>query len=459
MVSYKLQRLVLVLTLFISTAFLYGCNSSTSSSSSDSTLRFEVRDVTTKAALDDATIMVSGPDPTNAGGAVSILRQITTDSRGKATADGLPAERRYTVTVSKEGYQAPSTANANTQPQFIPDITQGLVTEQGKSYDVVCYMIKANSPTTGTIKGYVKNRVTGEPISNATVFVAPSGLPSIIDTTDKTSKPGYYELTNVPSGTQTLSYTVPGITSASSTGISVTIPANGTVDYDIMVDPTTGKIKGYVLASANETLPPGNYVVQVLRNGTDVVASATFDITNSGASGSTSSQSKEYTVENVPVILPGSTATYTVKVITDVAHMVNPAAGVSGIVLRGSSQELAIAPITVMPEKGSVLVTLYHPPILTTNVLAETESGLTTMAPQATITVEGALVETVFVNEGPTRFYRYRVNNVPVGKRTLIIGFPNHKVDNATVSAVKDIETQVLFTLTESSSGGAAKIE
>lgn len=462
MVSYKVQRLVIVLTLFISTVFLYGCNGGTPSSSlSEASIQIEVRDVTTKAALDNVQVMISGPDPANAQGAVSILRQVATDSRGKATLGSLPPDRTYTVNVYKEGYQNPPNV-PNAQPQYIP--TNIFLVEQGKSYDVIAYLVRSDSPTTGTIKGYVKNRVTGEAITNATVYNTPVGnVASVIDTTDKPSKPGYYELNNVPSGQVTVNVTIPGI--AANVTANVTIPSNGSIDYDFMVDPGTGSLHGNIVAAANETLAPGNYIVQALRNGTDVIATVNVNVTagggaGGGAAGGSGPKSQEFTIASVPIILPGSTATYTVKVVADVAHMINPAGGVSGIVLRpaggAAANVIEVSPITVQAEKGTVLVTLFHPII--TNVLAgESEATLSVMAPQATITVDGALVETIFVNEGPTRFYRYRINNVPVGSRNIRINFPGHNVSGTpSVTAVKDTEVQVLYTLAEGAGGGGA---
>ncbi len=441
MISHKNQRLLLVLTLFLSTMFLYGCNGGTSSSGvTESSIRFEIRDVTTKAPLDNANVMITGPEAD-----VATLRQLKTDSRGKVTVSDLPPDRRYTVTISKEGYQNPPDG-ANVQPQFIPDIHAGMVVEQGKTYDVIGYLIRADSPATGSIKGYVKNRVTGEPITNATVFTSPqNNFASIIDTTDKPSKPGYYELSNVPSGAQTLNATIPGITTA--LNYSVTIPGNGSIDYDILVDPGTGTITGNIVASSGETLAPGIYIVQVLRNGTDVISSFQKSIDN------VTTGSTDYTIPAVPVILTGSTSSYTVKVTSDSAHMVNPAGGVSGVSLRQKDQAVQVSPITVMSEKGTVLITLYHKPITAADTLSGhvSESELSIMAAQATVSVDGAVIESMFVNEGPTRFYRYRLNNVPVGKRALRVNFPGHTVTAGDVNAIKDSEVSYLFTLAEAS--------
>jgi|GEM_PF-5448243 len=440
MISHKNQRLLLVLTLFLSTVFLYGCTGGTSSSGVEtSTMRFEIRDITTKAALDNVNVMIVGPDPQSANGAVSVLRQIKTDSRGKATASDLPSDRQYTVRLSKEGYQDPP--NATTQPQFIPDISAGMVVEQSKSYDIVGYLIKANSAATGTIRGYVKNRVTGEAISNATVFTSPqSSVPSVIDTTDKSSKPGYYELANVPSGANTLNASIPGITTAFSS--SVTVPANGTIDYDILINPGEGTLAGTLLAASSETLAPGIYIVQVLRNGTDVIASNRIEITN------TTTGAMQYTVPNVPVIMTGSTSNYTVKITSDSAHMSNPAGGVSGITLRQDGQTVQVAPITMMAEKGTVLVTLYHSGTFAT---LENTDTLAALAAQAVITVEGGVVEMVVASiDGNNRFYKYRLSNVPVGKRAIKINFPGHSVASGSeINALKDSEVAVLFTLSE----------
>lgn len=441
MISYKNQRLLLVLTLFFSTMFLYGCSGSTSTSSvSEATIRLEVRDITTKAPVDNVTVNVikDGDE------APKISRQGITDSRGKVTIGDLPPDARYDIKISKDGYQRPS----DLHQEFVPDITlqagNMLNVEQGKTYDIIGYMLRADTPATGTIKGYVKNATTGEPITNATVYVLVNNIPKS-DTTDKPSKPGYYELSNIPTNaTYIVNATVPGNSTQGSVQ-NVVVPANSSIDCDIMVVPDVVTINGTIVASASETLPPGDYVINVLRNGTETIASKKSSIT------ATTQTNLDYTVENVPIITTGSTSTYTVKVVSDMAHMVNPAGGVSGLAVRNKDQKLAVPAITMMPEKGTLLITLYHKPILVTDVGHVSEATMSTQAPQAALTVEGGLIESMFVNEGPTRFYRYRLNNVPVGKRKLKVNFPGHSLADQDVSAIKDSEVSYLFTLGEGS--------
>ena len=126
MISYKNQRLLLVLTLFFSTMFLYGCNGGTSSSGvTESTIKFEIRDITTKAPLDNAIVKVEGPN-----GDIQIARQVVTDSRGKVTVGDLPPDRAYTLSIAKDGYTTPS----NLHLMFVPDIAGGADFDNGPVY-------------------------------------------------------------------------------------------------------------------------------------------------------------------------------------------------------------------------------------------------------------------------------------------------------------------------------------
>ncbi|HBC73819.1 MAG: hypothetical protein A2008_06900 [Candidatus Wallbacteria bacterium GWC2_49_35] len=440
MISYKNQRLLLVLTLFFSTMFLYGCNGGTSSSGvTESTIKFEIRDITTKAPLDNAIVKVEGPN-----GDIQIARQVVTDSRGKVTVGDLPPDRAYTLSIAKDGYTTPS----NLHLMFVPDIAGGnmqVLVEQGKTYDMIGYLLRSDAPATGTVRGYVKNAATGEPITNAVVSITTGTAEPKVDTTDKPSKPGYYELSNIPSGANNnLQATVPGIATPFAQA-NLIVPGNGTIDFDIMIMPDVVTINGNFMASPNETLAPGVYVASVLRNGTETISSKQVSITD------TTTASKDYTVDNVPVITSGSTSSYTIKITSDAGHMTNPAGGVSGVTIRDKNQHVTIAPITMMSEKGTILVTLYHKPIAITDVTHVSEAVLSIQAPQATLSVEGAVIESMFVNEGPTRFYRYRLNNVPVGQRDIRVNFPGHTVANEKVNAIKDSEVSYLFTLGEGS--------
>lgn len=443
MIKHKTQQILMVLMLFISTLFLYGCSGDTETSKvKESTIRLEVRDITTKAPIDNVVVVVRKIS----GDEIPIIaREGKTDSRGKIVFGGLAPDFKYSILLSKDGYQRPQDPNL----EFIPNINAdgGLFLEQGTTYDLIGYMLRAESLATGTIKGYVKNAITGEPITNATVYVLIDGKPKT-DTTDKPSKPGYYELSNIPSNlTVTVLATVPGNTSQGKVE-NVVVPPNGSINVDIAVVPDGAKITGTITSAPSETLPRGEYVVLVLRNGTETTASKKIVV-----SGEELPTSVDYEIENIPIIMAGSTSTYTIKVISDMAHMYNPASGITGVAIRSKEQPINIPPIAMMPEKGTVLITLYHKPVTSAELLNghPPESTLSQHAAQATMVVEGALVETIFVNEGPTRFYRYRLNNVPVGKRKLYVHFPAHSVGQGVVeiNAIKDSEVSYTFTLVE----------
>lgn len=116
----------------------------------------------------------------------------------------------------------------------------------------------------------------------------------------------------------------------------------------------------------------------------------------------------------------------------------------------GFSDSQVVTSAYTINDAGSILVALQHPPV----VSPETEGQLSTLAPQATMTVSDATgVNVVYVSENPTRTYNYRITGVPVGQRTVTVNFPNHSTSgNSTVTVVKDGEVSVTLTLAEGES-------
>lgn len=460
--SKRKQKNMLLSFLLLFTVFLYGCGGS--AGVQESTIRIEMRDVTTKAPIEDVQIILDARDPNpTSGQATHLRRQMGTDSRGKVVFSDLPPDRLYNINVAKDGFTALNNAD-NDAPAWIPAIDNGgFVTEQGKTYELIGYMRRADSPTTGTIRGYVYDQLTGQPVTNATVFIQvtnPAGNYSIIDTTNKPSKPGYFELTNLPSGGQNLQVTSPGYLG---TNVAVTIPQGGTIDFNVNLATSLGSLRLTLQAAAGEVFMQQHlFLVQVLRNGTTIVAQQVVNPT----ADATKIVSVLFGGDNsgVPVIPTGSTDTYTVKVVSEHAHMSNPANGLTGIVLRGRTvdgdgggggtvADIDAGTIVMTVEKGVVELTLYQPQNTVNINPDQTDARLREQASQASMLVENASITSRYTGESPNYYFHYILEEVPVGNRKILINFPGHQladggnneIDGVTV--LKDKTVKLLRTM------------
>jgi len=148
----------------------------------------------------------------------------------------------------------------------------------------------------------------------------------------------------------------------------------------------------------------------------------------------------------VPAVPPGSTLSYTVRAACPGATMIQPAQGVTGLVVRAPGQTVTAAPITLRVAKGGVTVTLYHPTRLCAN---ETESLLAQIAPQAVVNVEGTAAYGRYLGENPAHFYQYVITGAPSGQRRLRVSFPGHTVAPGQMNVFIPIdgETRVLVDL------------
>lgn len=443
--SRRRQKNAMLLALCFATVFLYGCGGS--AGVKETTIRIEMLDVTTKAPIENAQLIVAADEPQATGGlAVQITRQLATDSRGKVVFNDLPPDRRYSITAYKDGFIAPGAGGDNDSPAFIPAVpTAGFTVEMGKTYTFTGYLRRANSPTTGTIRGYVYERLSGRPVTNATVWVAVNNSPAIIDTTDKPSKPGYFELNDIPSGPRQLQIDAPGYASLVQ---QVVVPSGGTVNFDANLGTENGTLRFTVQAQGNDFFVQGyTLIAQVLRNGTEMVAQATLRpqqgavksatfVFSGGEQGGGAGETGNG--PGIPVLPAGGTDTYTVKVISDDCRMVNPANGISGIVLRqtgasgsggnATNPVVDAGTIVMAVNKGTVSLTLYQVPFVNNVLTGQTDTNLRTQAPQTSVQVENAFVTTRFVGESPTYFFNYTIEDVPVGNRTMIVNFPSHEL-------------------------------
>jgi hypothetical protein len=286
----------------------------------------------------------------------------------------------------------------------------------------------------------------------------------VIDTTNKPSKPGYYELNDIPSGQQTLTVVSPGYTTG--TGTAITIPQGGTIDWDVNLDTQLGRMRMTMQAQPGEAfLTEYVFLVQVLRNGTEIVSQA---VVNPAADNTKTIQvlfDGDTTQANqgpgIPVLPSGSTDTYSIKVISENAHMVNPANGLTGLVLRGTGDAnstslpfIDAGTIVMAVEKGIISLTLYHLPTPVTDLsAAHTDANLTLQASQAQMLVEGAMITSRYTGESPDNYFHYTLEEVPVGNRTILVNFPGNQlvgggdgqIQNVTV--IKDRTTAILQTI------------
>jgi|GEM_PF-1015236 len=107
----------------------------------------------------------------------------------------------------------------------------------------------------GTVTGHVVKELTGEPIANATVFV--SSQPEL---QVKTNTEGFFQISGIPDGIQTLVAQKPGFMAFNS---RVTVQIGQTVDAGLLVlalEPSAGMVKGRV-ADAGDGSPLENAVV------------------------------------------------------------------------------------------------------------------------------------------------------------------------------------------------------
>jgi len=448
--SRRRQKNSMLVALCFATVFLYGCGGS--AGIKESSIRVEMLDVTTKAPIEDVQVIVTAPDPQATGLAVQITRQLATDSRGIAVFNDLPPDRNYTLNAYKDGFVTPGQGGANDSPAFIPNVSP-IPVEQGKTYTFTGYLRRANGPTTGTIRGYVYERLSGRPITNATVWIAVTGSPAVIDTTDKPSKPGYYELNNIPSGQQNLQISAPGYAGLNQ---PVVIPSGGTVTMDFNLGTENGTLRFTVTAQGNDMFVEGySLTAQVLRNGTEMTSQATwrppagatksftFVFTGDGSGATDNGQGP-----GVPVIPAGSTDTYTIKVISEQCRMVNPANGLTGIIVRqtgvtgqggqANNPVIDAGTIQMQVEKGTINLTLYQIPYVP-NLTGHNDTNLRIQAPQASMRVENAVVTTRFTGESPTYFFNYTIEEVPVGKRKIFVNFPNHQLVGGNANEINDV--------------------
>jgi len=152
--------------------------------------------------------------------------QATTNSQGYYQITDVPAGNK-TVTASKSGY--------NSQSKTVNVLAGQTVT--------VDFQLQL---ATGTIQGTVKD-TNNQPIEGATVSVEGTSLQTT------TNSQGYYQITDVPAGTRTVTASKTGYNSQSKT-VNVLAGQTVTVDFQLQLVTATGRISGIVYGSIPNTL-------------------------------------------------------------------------------------------------------------------------------------------------------------------------------------------------------------
>ncbi len=185
-----------------------------------------------------------------------------TDASGNYTLTGVPIGSR-TLTATAAGFD-PATPQATT------------VTDGGNS--IVSFALTATPiPTTGSITGVVTDSNGGAPIQGASVSVD-SGQSATTDAG------GNYTLTNVPTGSRTVSASAAGYEPVTPQSTTVTDGGTSVVNFSLTATPTgggVGSIKGTVTSSSGAKL--GGVLIE-----TDTGQSAT------------SNKGGKYNLQNVP---------------------------------------------------------------------------------------------------------------------------------------------------------------
>ncbi|MFN7018997.1 MAG: carboxypeptidase regulatory-like domain-containing protein [Fimbriimonadales bacterium] len=156
---------------------------------------------------------------------------------------GLPAWQVYDLTMTASGYRA-STYLAQSVPY--------------NSERTITFYLRRSTQTVGTLRGTVRDLMTGNPIAGARVSAYSS---------TRTDNQGRYTLSEQPIGTFDLSVSAPGYRART---VQVTIPSGDTI-VDFFLVPAeypSGRVYGYVRDAVNNGWEiPNSTVVAVAPNG------------------------------------------------------------------------------------------------------------------------------------------------------------------------------------------------
>lgn len=241
------------------------------------------------------------------------------------------------------------------------------------------------TPQTGALSGFVINALNGQSIAGAVVAVKGTDISAV------TGGDGFYTLTGVPAGAQTVTASAANYDAAEAT---IIVPAEQSVTQDFFLAPTVGVITGTVRnATTNQPIA-------------GATVSAGGITTTSGGNGA-------YTLNNVPAGAQTLSAS---------ADGFNPAS-LSGTVIAGQTvtQDIALA-----PQLGTVVGTVRDDALQPITGATVTMGGVT-----ATTDAAGS----------------YTFNNVPVGAQTVSVSATNYRAATATVTVVANQTATQDFTL------------
>ena len=176
------------------------------------------------------------PEPTTG----SVKGTVTDKDTGSPVGDALVSIGSTEVRTGSDGYFdlngiPAGTQQIHAQKTGYENYSASLEVKAGKT--VFNDIAMTPEPTTGTVRGAVSNKDTGSPVENALV--------SIGSTETYTDSGGTYQLTGIPSGTQTVLASHSGFENYSG---SVEAVAGETVfhDFSMTPKPTTGTVMGRV---------------------------------------------------------------------------------------------------------------------------------------------------------------------------------------------------------------------
>lgn len=162
-------------------------------------------------------------------------QSVTTDSQGKFTIANISAGS-YTVNAAAAGYQNGS---------------QTAQVSAGDTAVIAIVLTPTQTAQFGTIQGKITNASDSAPIANANVFTAPASMSVRSDAS------GDYVLNNIPAGSYTVTASMTGFSSSTSSPVNVTSGAIETVNLQLTPMGTgNGTLRVTILLSHQGLLIP-----------------------------------------------------------------------------------------------------------------------------------------------------------------------------------------------------------
>ncbi len=428
-------------------ALLNGC--SAGAGIDESSLDISVVDLSTNAPVQGVTLLVSETGTPNTSDSEWYSKSFVTDANGKIYVKGLIPNKTYTVKILStdwEGYSSVpeeilvKTSSTTDQGDQNAAAASGFMVVAGENYPVIIKVKRKEVPGTGSIRGTVKDTVTGEPIKSAIVTAvlnaadAPAGTQTTFSTT--TDSQGNYTLTNLPTGNYTVTVNAAGYPSTSTNTAGNTNTEGGRADTGTGTTLTTTVYTNLVttldfsLAAGAGTVSFTLYCPQGLTPGIhatiwlDAIGSKPIKDINLSIQDS-GNISQLVTITDVPALPPNTTHKYVLQ-ITSPYFNVTASSHTPEFTLQ-NGQTVSLDTIQLEALRGSLHIKIIGKVYSPTNTTGFTTDEFNTFANYTTLNITGvgrlAITPTNIHTEGDWLIAEYDVPNIPSGQRKASLSF------------------------------------